>query len=161
LYFHGMIGTKNLRNLSATHIEARLDAAKLIVDMPPMAGGWIRALRTALRIPLRRLAQVLGVSPQNVQEMEMREISGSITLKSMRQIAGAMDMEFHYFLFPKAKSLEKMIEKRAEVLAREIVLRTRQTMRLEDQDIGDEAVEAAIRAKADELKRTRPRYLWD
>ena len=61
----------------------------------------------------------------------------------------------------KKDSLEMIIEKRANEIARAIVLRTSNTMRLEDQENSDERIEKAIKEKAKEIIDTIPKYLWD
>jgi hypothetical protein len=54
-----------------------------------------------------------------------------------------------------------MIEKRAKELAKEIVLRTNNTMTLEDQQNSAERIEQAIAQKTAEIKYEMPKYLWD
>jgi len=136
-------------------------------DLKPLAGtivperGWLHAVRTALGMSLRQLGERLKISTQSVKEIEEREAGGSITLKTLREAARALDLDLVYVLVPRAESLEEMIEKRAGEVARSIVLRTSTSMVLEEQDVSSERIEKAIRSKADELVRTMPRYLWD
>jgi hypothetical protein len=54
-----------------------------------------------------------------------------------------------------------MIEKRAMALAREIVLRTSNSMKLEDQQNSDERIDRAIQEKATEIKDELPKYIWE
>ena len=70
-------------------------------------------------------------------------------------------MKFVYAVVPKDESLEKMIEKKATEIAREIVLRTSNTMRLEDQENSNERIEKAIKNKASEIMNSMQRNLWD
>jgi predicted DNA-binding mobile mystery protein A len=93
--------------------------------------------------------------------MENREVAGTITLKTLRDVANAMDMQLVYGFVPKNKSLEQMIEKRAKQLATEIVMRTNNTMTLEDQQNSKERIEEAITQKTNEIKSEMPKYLWD
>ncbi|MFZ4262081.1 hypothetical protein ACFRAE_08560 [Sphingobacterium sp. HJSM2_6] len=51
----------------------------------------------------------------------------------MKETAQAIDIQFVYALLPKDRSLEELIERKAAILAQEIVMRTTQTMALEDQ----------------------------
>lgn len=97
----------------------------------------------------------------SVKEIEDREADGSITMKSLREVAAVLDMRLVYALVPNEKSLEAMIENRAEQVARSIVLRTSKSMELEDQDVSKERIVKAIRLKAGEILRTMPRFLWD
>ncbi len=70
-------------------------------------------------------------------------------------------MHLVYGFVPKEKSLKKMIEKRAEELAIEIVERTSMQMSLEDQKVTKDRMKKAIRDKKQELIDKTPRYLWD
>ena len=54
-----------------------------------------------------------------------------------------------------------MIEKRAKELAKEIVLRTHNTLTLEAQENSAERIEQAIAQKTAEIKYEMPKYLWD
>ena len=72
-----------------------------------------------------------------------------------------MDMELFYALIPKDGSLTALIERRAQLLAQEIVLRTNQSMKLEGQAVSDERLKVAIEEQAAELKRDLPKQLWD
>jgi predicted DNA-binding mobile mystery protein A len=95
-----------------------------------------------------------------VNELEKREANGSITIKSLREVASALDMNLVYGFVPKGESIEKRIENRANEVAREIVLRTSNTMKLEDQGNSNDRIEKAIKNKAEEIKNKMPKYLW-
>ena len=129
------------------------------LSVPDM--GWLRLIRKSLNVSLTQLASKLNISPQSVRAIEERERAGSLTIKSLRSAAEALNLKFIYVLLPKEKSLQAMINKRALELAREIVLRTSHTMKLEDQGVSKERIEKAIMAKAEELKNEMPKLLWD
>ena len=93
--------------------------------------------------------------------MEQREADGSITIKKLREVAGVLDMKLVYGFVPHEGSLQALIDKRARQLAREIVLRSNQNMRLEDQEVKEERVQKAIEERAEELKNETPRLLWE
>ena len=123
--------------------------------------GWIYTLRTALNMSLRQLGKKLNISAQSVNEIELREANGSLTLKSLKEAANALNMELVYALVPKDESIEAMIEKRAYELAKEIVMRTSVSMELEEQGNDASRIQKAIQDKAEEIKNTLPKYLWD
>ena len=58
-------------------------------------------------------------------------------------------------------ALQQLIDERALLMAKDIVLRTHQTMKLEGQAVSDERLKAAIEEKASELRREMPKQLWD
>jgi len=131
----------------------------LEVVVPPT--GWIYSIRQGINMSLRQLGSRLSITPQSVKEIEEREKNGTISIKVLKQVAYALNMRFVYGFIPAEKTLEKMIEKRAGELAREIVHRTSIQMGLEDQLNSPERIEKAIKEKTEELKNTMPKLLWD
>ena len=129
------------------------------VAMPPT--GWIKAIRTAIGMSMQQLGNKLNVSKQGVMDIEKREKDGSITIKSLREIARAMDMQLVYGFVPNDGSLDALIEKRATELATQIVMRTANTMKLEDQANSKKRIEAAIRERSAAIKNEMPKILWD
>lgn len=129
------------------------------VAMPPT--GWIKAIRTAIGMSMQQLGNKLNVSKQGVMDIEKREKDGSITIKSLREIARAMDMQLVYGFVPNDGSLDALIEKRATELATQIVMRTANTMKLEDQANSKKRLEAAIKERATAIQNEMPKILWD
>lgn len=129
------------------------------VAIPP--SGWVKAIRAAFGMSMRQLGNKLEVSKQAILEIEKREKNGSITLKSLKEIAQVMDMQLVYGLVPIDGSLDVLIEKKATELATKIVLRTYHTMKLEDQGISKQRIEKAIKERAEEIKKEMPKILWD
>ncbi len=149
------------QNLIITQIDEKLSKLhKLDPSMVPNH-GWIYTIRTALKMSLEQFGKRLGISKQAAQKIEDREIEGSITIKALKQAADSLGMEFVYYLVPQKKSLQEIIEHQALQKAKEIVLRTSHTMQLEDQENTEKRIQAAIKEKADEIKREMPKYLWD
>ena len=129
------------------------------VVVPPQ--GWIYSIRQGINMSLRQLGQRMSITPQSVKEIEVREKNGTISIKVLMQTAAALNMRFVYGFIPAEKTLEGMIEKRAEELARSIVERTSTQMGLEDQRNSPDRINKAIREKAAELKNDMPKILWD
>lgn len=129
------------------------------VALPPT--GWIKAIRTAIGMSMQQLGNKLSVSKQGIMDIEKREKDGSITIKSLREIARAMDMQLVYGFVPNDGSLDALIEKRATELATQIVMRTANTMKLEDQANSKKRIETAIRERAAAIKNEMPKILWD
>jgi len=129
------------------------------VNVPPI--GWIKAIRNGIGMSMEQLGKKLSITKQGVMDIEKREKEGAITIKSMKEIAKAMDMQFVYGFVPNAGSLEQMIETRALEIAKIIVERTSTTMKLEDQVNSKERVEKAIKERASEVINKTPKILWD
>jgi predicted DNA-binding mobile mystery protein A len=150
---------ENVRKLQIQQLDKKLAGLDNLPEAP--AKGWIHGIRTALKMSFRQLGTRLSITAQSAQEIERREMNGSITLKNLQEVARAMDMKLVYGFVPKENSFEKMLDKQALAVARKIVMRTDNTMNLEDQRVGKERIEKDIRELADDLKREMPRYLWD
>jgi predicted DNA-binding mobile mystery protein A len=127
--------------------------------MPPI--GWVKAIRNGIGMSMEQLGKKLSISKQAVLDIEKREKEGAVTLKSMQELANAMDMKFVYGFIPNAGSLDQMIEKRALEIAKKIVQRTSNTMTLEDQANSKERIEKAIKERAAEIINKTPKILWD
>jgi predicted DNA-binding mobile mystery protein A len=149
------------QHLIVAQIDKKLSSLQSLKDITVPSKGWIHTLRTALQMSLRQLSAKASIVPQSLKDMESREVAGTITLNTLRDVANAMDMQLVYGFVSKHESLEQMIEKRAKVLATEIVMRTNNTMTLEDQQNSKERIEKAIAQKTNEIKSEMPKYLWD
>lgn len=149
------------RFLLIEQLDAKLSCFKEVEEVALPSAGWVKSIRTVLKMSLRQLGNKLKVSPQNIAEMEKREANGTITLNSLKEIARALDMRFIYGFISNKGSIEEMIELRAQEIAIEIVGRTHATMILEDQQNSKERIEKAIKQKTEEIKYEMPKYLWD
>jgi predicted DNA-binding mobile mystery protein A len=152
------MGTKSLQ-LQQLNNKMQAFAGLQKTSAPPT--GWVKAIRLALGMSAQQLGKRLSITRQGVQDMENREKDGSITIKSLRETAKALDMQLVYGFVPDDGSLEALIEHKARELARQIVLRTSNSMRLEDQENSSQRIEKAIEERADALKREMPKTLWD
>jgi predicted DNA-binding mobile mystery protein A len=123
--------------------------------------GWIRAIRTSLGMSMQQLGNRLGVTRQNIHDVEQREKEGSITIRHLREIGNALDMRLVYGFVPNDGSLDALIERKAREVAEKIVLRTAQNMRLEAQENSDERIAKAISERVEEIRRNMPKFLWD
>ena len=123
--------------------------------------GWVNTVRTTLGMTLEQLGKKLSLSRQNVKALETREADGSITLKSLKEAAHALDMELVYGFVPIDGTLQHHIARKAERLARKIVHRTSQSMKLENQENSIARLEKAIQERKEELVREMPKTLWD
>lgn len=150
---------KNIQKLQIEQLDRKLAG---LVNLPePPTKGWVHAIRTALKMSFRQFGARLYITAQSAQEIEAREKNGTITLKNLREVAQAMNMKLVYGFVPADNTFENMLDKQALAVARKIVMRTDNTMKLEDQQVSKDRVEKAVRELADEIKREMPRYLWD
>jgi len=150
---------KKVKKLQIDQLDRKLATYVNFPDVP--AKGWIHGIRTALKMSFRQFGSRLGITALSAQEIEDREKNGNISLKSLREVASALNLRLVYGFVPRDGSFEEMLEKQALIVARKIVKRTDNTMKLEDQQVSKDRVEKAVRELADEIKSEMPRYLWD
>jgi predicted DNA-binding mobile mystery protein A len=142
------------QQLIIEQIDRKLVPYNSVDNIIAPSKGWLNAVRSSLNMTLQQLGNRLNITPQSARDLEAREAAGNITINTLRQAAQALDMKLVYGLVPKDGSI-------AEELARKIVLRTSQSMKLENQEISSDKIEKAIQEKADELKDKLPKYLWE
>lgn len=151
----------NNKRLQIAQLERKLEvfsAAKGVANPPT---GWLKAIRTTLGMSMQQLATKLSITKQSVQEIEIREQEGNITLKNLREAADALDMQLVYGLIPKDGTIEALIDRKAKELATRIVLRTSNTMKLEDQENSPERLKKALEERTALIKYELPKLLWD
>ncbi len=137
---------------------AELNNVKIPVTPP---GGWIRAIRKSINMTLKQFASRLKKTPSSVSELEQREANKSITLQKLVEMGEALDLHFFYGFIPKEGSLEKMVEKKAEALAAEIVMRTSHSMKLEAQEVTPERLKRAINDRKKQIMENMPKNVWN
>ncbi len=141
-------------------LENTLRQFRILVNTSIPQKGWVRALRDALGMSGRQLAQRLGVQQQRVTEIEQNEVHGAITIKTLRRVAKALDCVFVYGFVPRT-NLEDTVKRQAEFLVRKRMNRVSHTMLLENQQLSHEEEERIIHEKVEDLINSMPRSLWD
>lgn len=149
------------KKLMIEQLDRKFEKLAVLKDLEISPKGWINAIRTGLNMSLVQLAKRLKKTSVSVKEIEQREEDKGITLKKLMEVAEALNCHFVYAFIPKDGSLEKLIEKRAIEVAKEIVMRTSHTMKLEDQENTEERFRKAIKDRAEKIKNELPKYLWD
>ncbi|MBW8244150.1 mobile mystery protein A [Muricauda oceani] len=152
---------RNKQKLLIEQLDQKLRPFSEARKVPIPERGWIHTIRTALNMTMAQLGTQLNITRQGVKNIEVSEANGRITLNSLKDVAHAMDLKLVYALVPVDGTINDLIQLKAEKLAKKIVLRTNQNMKLENQGIGDEKIEKTIKELADEIKREMRRSLWD
>lgn len=125
---------------------------------PP--SGWLKAIRGALGITARQLAQILGVDMAAIIRLEKREPEGKLTLELMERVAKAMNCKVLYAIVPKEEfdSLESIINMRARAAAAELLKKVEHSMRLEAQ--GSPESEEELERLTQNLKEKMDQKIW-
>ena len=149
------------KKLQIDQLEKRIKLFSAAKQLPSPPTGWIRAVRLALGMSMQQLANKLSITKQSVQEIEIREKEESITLRSLRDTANALDMDLVYGFVPKDGSLENLIHRKARSMAEVIVKRTSTTMKLEDQENSGERIKKAVKERTETIMKELPKSIWD
>ena len=149
------------KSLQIQQLNSKMMAFSNLQKAAPPPTGWIKAIRTAIGMSMLQLGNRLAITKQGVKDIERREKDGSLTIKALRETARALDMQLVYGFVPNDGSLETLIDRKAKALAAQIVMRTSNTMKLEDQENSKERIEKAIAERAVAIKNEMPKTLWD
>jgi predicted DNA-binding mobile mystery protein A len=135
---------------------SKLNGEALIV--PPF--GWVRAIREALGMSPQKLAERMGVTRPRVNTLEKAEVTGSTTLKTLREAAEAMDCVLVYAIVPRT-SLDQIVQDQAAKKAAAELARHHHTMRLENQALTSKGLIHHRKRLLREILAGSPRRLWD
>src|SRR5690554_5876348 len=149
------------KKLQIEQLDRKLKRFKDAIQVPQPEIGWLKTIRISLGMSLQQVADKLAITKQSVQEIEIREKDGTITINSLKETADALDMRLIYGLVPKDGTLDDLIDRKAKELALRIVSRTSNTMKLEDQENSKERIKKAIEERTTIIKNEMPKMLWD
>ena len=147
------IVTKQYRDI-VNRATRRLDG--LVVPQE----GWIRTVRNSLTMSGAQLARRMSVTRALISNTEKAELSGGVTLKSMQQMAEAMNCRFIYAIVPE-DDIEDVINERARHKATAQVKATTTHMALEDQALNGEQMEFEINRLAKDMIEKMDSKLWN
>jgi transcriptional regulator with XRE-family HTH domain len=74
---------------------------------------FLRRVRHALGFPVADMARKVKVNPSVLFRLEESEKRGTITMKALRRVAGAMDCQVVYAVVPNQGTLQELAEFRA------------------------------------------------
>lgn len=146
--------------LARKHLDKALILFKEAAEQPRPPRGWVRAIRDALGMTSRQLAARMGLSQSTIAALEKGEGAGTVTLKSLREAAEALDCQLVYALVPRT-SLADMVQERARALAEKKLARVHHTMRLEDQALRESDLAEERERITRSLLEGRASRLWE
>ena len=94
-------------NLRLRQLDRTLASFRAAVAVPRPQKGWIRVIREAMGVSAGEVGRILGTSRQLPLQFEKAEADDSITLKSLRKVADALDCDLVYALVPRAGSMRE------------------------------------------------------
>ncbi|MBW6483074.1 MAG: mobile mystery protein A [Vicingaceae bacterium] len=152
---------RNKRKLLIEQLDQKLSLFQKTETVVIPDKGWINTIRTTLNMTMAQLGNKLNITRQGVKSIEESEAKGSISINSLKTVGEALDLKFVYGFVPEDGTIDNLIQIKAEKLARKIVLRTNQNMKLENQGIEEDKIKASIEELANEIKREMRKSLWD
>ncbi|NEW78977.1 MAG: helix-turn-helix domain-containing protein [Gelidibacter sp.] len=151
---------RNQKKINIEQLDRKLKTFYEIKNIEVPERGWVYAIRTALNMTLQQLGHKLKITIQGVKDIEKREVSGSISIKSMKEVAKALDMQFVYGFVSNHHSIEKFIELKSRELAEKGVLKNLNATS-ENKKLSEADLQREIEDFAREIKREIPKSLWD
>lgn len=152
---------RNQKNLLVEQLDRKLlpykGAEKVIIPEK----GWINTIRLTLNMTLEQLGKRLHITKQGVKSIEDSEAAGTLTLNSLKEVGSALEMKFVYGFVPVDGSIDSLLERKSRNLAERIILRTNQTMMLENQAIDSSKLRTAIDDLAAEIRSEMKKGIWD
>ena len=151
---------QNKKKLIRDQLQSSLLKFEPLRDIGVPPRGWIRAIRNAIGMSGRQLAERMGVTKQRASDIEKQEVNDSVTIKTLRKTAEALGCQFVYGFIPKT-SLEETVRARAKKVAIRRLVQASQTMALEAQSLSEEENQKVLDEMTEELVNNPPSNLWD
>lgn len=150
----------SLKNLDLELIDEALTQLAAVAPTRP-AAGWARTIRDGLGMTRAQLAERIGVTPATISDLEKSEARGSVTLESLEKLARGLEGRLVYAIVPAtATSFQRIVEDRAEQIAKKRLQRVSHSMSLEDQPIEQKRQATQLKQIIDSLLRGSRRILW-
>jgi len=110
-------------------------------------------------IPAAYVAKRAQISRPRVLQIEKAEQSEAITLRTLRQLAHAMDCDLVYAVVPR-KPLRQRLEDQIRNVAQLMLARVQHTMSLEDQSLQNKDLKDQLSRLIDTVRASSRRKLW-
>jgi predicted DNA-binding mobile mystery protein A len=146
--------------LVRVQLDKQLSNVKCILNLTRPVYGWIKTIRNALGMTSRQFAERMGISQAGVSAIENREIADSLTLKTLKETAAALNCRFVYLLLPE-KSLEETVKNQAIRFVKRNTQSLMHSMNLENQGIMPEDIDDFIKIQTEEVMQKKINKIWD
>lgn len=109
-------------------------AALKAIKLPHPRTGWIRTIRTALRMSQAELATLLEMNQKSLHALETSEANSKIRIESLEKVANALDCDLVYAFVPRHSFHDRYVD-RAHAIAKAQLANVENTMQLENQAV--------------------------
>lgn len=144
------------------HYQMMVDAvtkSAQTITVPPE--GWLKTVRKALNMSGAQLARKIGATRSRVAQAEKNELAGTVTLKTLQQMAEAMGCRVVYAIVPVTGMTDDLIASRAKEKARKLVEQAGKHMALEAQALSPQQTQYEIERLQRQIMTELPSDLWD
>jgi transcriptional regulator with XRE-family HTH domain len=94
-------------------LDAEMRHFRMAARAKEPTSGLLRAVRQVLDVPIAEVVGRTGISRSVVLELEVSEMKGSISVRSMARMAEALGCKVVYGIVPKGgKTMERLAEER-------------------------------------------------
>jgi len=133
--------------------------AKIAGENPPR--GWIYNIRVALGMSLSQLGIIVNKTPQGIRDIELREMTGNITIASLEQIGKQLNMKLVYGFVPVEGSFRQMAGRRSRTTTKAAANGNRAGNGTQNQAATAPAVPRSAETKTPEFRYEYPDLLWE
>jgi predicted DNA-binding mobile mystery protein A len=151
-----------MKSIVIRHYQMMVDTAAMsaqTITVPPE--GWLRTVRKALNMSGAQLARKIGATRSRVAQAEKNELAGTVTLKTLHQMAEAMGCRVVYTIVPIKGTTDDLIASRAKEKARKLVEHAGKHMALEAQALSPQQMQYEIERLQRQIMTELPSDLWD
>jgi predicted DNA-binding mobile mystery protein A len=147
-----------VRRQYRTVVDRAVDPGNALLRLPPE--GWLRTVRKSLGMSGAQLAERMGVTRSRIAQQENAELTGGVTMKSMRLAAQAMGCTFVYAIIP-AQAVEDLVIAQARKKAMVLVGTASKHMALESQTLTNNQMAQEIERLTRDIVHEMPPDLWN
>jgi predicted DNA-binding mobile mystery protein A len=144
--------------IAITQLDEQLRPIKNAATLTRPVYGWIKTIRSAIGMTSKQFAKRLGIAQPRASAIERGEIEDSLTLKKLREAAGAMNCRLVYFLVPET-TLEKMVNEQAAKFVKSETQGVVHSMKLENQGVDD--FDVFLKAQMEDVLAKRANKIWE
>lgn len=150
-----------MKQVIARQYRENINAVRTkVAGLSTPSEGWLRTMRKALGMSGAQLARRMGITRGAISQFEKGEEAGTLTLKTMQDMAAAMNARFVYAIVPE-RDIDALLNERARARARALVKEASIHMALEDQALTKDKLENEIERMAKELLEKHTSELWN
>jgi predicted DNA-binding mobile mystery protein A len=120
------------QSIRLNQLNEQLQPGQPVRSLQRPLAGWLKAVRQALGLSLKAVAGRLKLSPQAIHQLEKSEAAGTISLRQLEVLAGAMGCRLVYTLVPLQGTMADLAKNESDKASRAVS----HTMLLEGQEDG-------------------------